>query len=149
MPIWPATWDDLSEADNLALRDELDKVAPRLGRDVGPYRVDLQRSWAKECGMQTLSHSRLPDPVDANGAPPLLLIGNTGDIATPIEAARAAARDLDNAVLVTVDSPQHTSFFPAVWEPDLPTNRCLLDTIETYLIYLGVPASGASCSPAG
>ena len=82
-------WEGLTEADNAALRDEIERVAPRLG--TGPY-DDPTISWRESCWIQPLTESRLPVPVDAAGAPMLVVVGATGDVATPIEAARQAVQ---------------------------------------------------------
>ena len=105
-------WEGLSEADNTALRDEIERVAPRLG--TGPY-DDPTISWRESCWIQPLTESRLPVPVDAAGAPTLVVVGATGDVATPIEAARQAVTDLDQAVLITVESDIHAGLLYAMW----------------------------------
>ena len=142
-------WEGLTEADNAALRDEIERVAPRLG--TGPY-DDPTISWRESCWIQPLTESRLPVPVDAAGAPMLVVVGATGDVATPIEAARQAVQDLDQAVLITVESDIHEGLLHAMWTTSSGGSRspaqfrCVVDLVETYLIDLEAPSTETFCS---
>lgn len=84
-----------------------------------------------------------PDPIDplvigpADGAPPLLVIGTTGDPATPYEWAIEMADMLSSAVLYTVEGEGHTAF---LGEP------CVEDVVVRYLVDLEVPGEGSSCT---
>ncbi len=84
-----------------------------------------------------------PDPVDplivgpADGAAPILVIGNTGDPATPYDWSVALADSLSSAVLFTVEAEGHTAFL---------TIECVNPIVSAYLIDLQVPDEGASCS---
>ena len=86
-----------------------------------------------------------PDPVDplligeAAGAAPLLVIGNTGDPATPYEWAVELADLLDSAVLFTVEAEGHTAFLSV---------ECVEDIVVDYLVDLVVPEVGSSCADA-
>ncbi len=73
----------------------------------------------------------------AQGAPPILVIGNSGDPATPYEWSQALAESLDSAVLYTVEAEGHTAY---------GSIECVADDVNAYLIDLTVPAEGASCS---
>lgn len=54
---------------------------------------------------------RPPDPpVRAVGAPPILVIGTTGDSATPYEFAVGMAEQLESGVLLTFDGPGHGAY---------------------------------------
>ncbi len=84
-----------------------------------------------------------PDPIDplivgpAAGAAPILVIGNTGDPATPYEWSVALADFLESAVLYTVDAEGHTAY---------TSIDCVESVVNDYLIDLAVPAEGSSCS---
>jgi pimeloyl-ACP methyl ester carboxylesterase len=84
-----------------------------------------------------------PDPVDplilgpADGASPILVIGNTGDPATPYEWSVALADSLTSAVLFTVEAEGHTAFL---------TIDCVEPVVVAYLVDLEVPSSGDGCS---
>ncbi len=71
-----------------------------------------------------------PVPVSAPGAPPIVVVGTTGDPATPIAWADGLARQLE-ARLITVDGTTHTS--------SLDGNPCLDRAISAYLIRLTPP----------
>jgi pimeloyl-ACP methyl ester carboxylesterase len=84
-----------------------------------------------------------PDPVDplilgpADGAAPILVIGNTGDPATPYDWSVALADSLASAVLYTVDAEGHTAFL---------TIDCVEAVVVAYLVDLEVPGADDSCS---
>ncbi len=84
-----------------------------------------------------------PDPIDplvvgpASGAAPILVIGNTGDPATPYEWSVALADELESGVLYTVEAEGHTAYV---------TIDCVETVVNSYLIDLVLPEEGASCS---
>ncbi len=73
---------------------------------------------------------------DADGAPPILVIGNTGDPATPYEWSVAMADSLTSGQLYTVDTDGHTAFLSV---------PCVTPVVVDYLVDLDMPAPGASC----
>jgi pimeloyl-ACP methyl ester carboxylesterase len=85
----------------------------------------------------------LPDPIDplligpAANAAPILVIGNTGDPATPYEWSQEMAAYLDSGVLYTVEAEGHTAF---------GSIDCVAEPVGAYLIELAVPADGSTCS---
>lgn len=70
------------------------------------------------------------------GAGPIVVIGVTGDSATPLEGTRRMAGELDQGVLLVVDADQHTGY---------GVNGCTFDVIDRYLIDLEPPAAGTEC----
>lgn len=76
-------------------------------------------------------------PVSAAGAPPIVVVGTTGDPATPIAWATGLARELD-AHLITVEGTTHTS--------SLDGNECLDAALTRYLVRLLPPPEGLRCS---
>lgn len=84
-----------------------------------------------------------PDPIDplllgpATGAPPILVIGTTGDPATPYEWAVELADFLASGVLYTVEGEGHTAY---------TSISCVADVVDSYLIDLEIPADGGSCT---
>lgn len=77
----------------------------------------------------------LPE-LDTTGTPPLLVIGNTGDNATPYEDAVRLDGLLADSTLLTYDGPGHTiTFFDA----------CVDGFVVDYFIDLAVPPPGARC----
>ncbi len=70
------------------------------------------------------------------GAGPIVVIGTTGDPATPFESTVRMADVLEDGRLVTVDADQHTGY---------GVNQCVIDVVNDYLIDLKPPADGTEC----
>jgi len=77
----------------------------------------------------------------AAGAPPILVIGNTGDPATPLKWSTALSKQLESGVLLTNDAEGHTAY--------LQGDACVEKAVNAYLLDLTVPAAGARCGNAG
>ena len=73
----------------------------------------------------------------ATGAAPILVIGTTGDPATPYGWAVEMAESLDSGVLYTVEGEGHTAYLSI---------ECVTGVVDAYLIDLDVPAPGGSCA---
>ena len=73
----------------------------------------------------------------ATGAAPILVIGTTGDPATPYEWSVEMAESLDSGVLYSVDAEGHTAY---------TSIDCVADVVNTYLIDLEMPAEGGMCA---
>ncbi|MFJ6619376.1 alpha/beta hydrolase [Kitasatospora sp. NPDC091335] len=78
--------------------------------------------------------------VAAAGAAPILVVGTTGDPATPVEGARAMAQQLGAGVGVTVtlEGEGHGGYNTG--------NACLMRTVDAYLLDGTAPADGTTCS---
>ncbi|MEM8746814.1 MAG: alpha/beta hydrolase [Actinomycetota bacterium] len=96
---------------------------------------DFQRATTGCLGAPDAIDSLLLDP--AADAPPLLVLGNTGDPATPYEWSIELSEFLATAVLYTVEAEGHTAY---------GTIDCVEDVVNRYLIDLEVPDEGGSCS---
>jgi pimeloyl-ACP methyl ester carboxylesterase len=75
--------------------------------------------------------------VRAPTAPPVVVVGTTGDPATPVAWADSLARELGSGRLVTVEGSGHTS--------SLDGNPCLDRILERYLVDDRAPATGVRC----
>jgi pimeloyl-ACP methyl ester carboxylesterase len=75
--------------------------------------------------------------VTGKGAGPIIVIGTTGDAATPIESSRNAAKALEQGIFLTVNADQHTGY---------GVNRCIVDEVDRYLVDLIVPKTGKVCN---
>lgn len=77
-------------------------------------------------------------PITGRGAGPILVMGTTGDAATPLESTRAMARALEDGRLVIVVADQHTGY---------GVNQCSYDVIDDYLVdpVNNAPADGTRC----
>lgn len=112
-----------------ALEDRFRAAAPRFG-------VSFLYS-ALMCALWPAEAAPDPNPLDASGAPPLLVLGTSGDPATPFQWAEALADVLEpSSVLVAVEGEQHTAYFES---------RCAQEIVHRYLVDLEVPDSGTRC----
>jgi pimeloyl-ACP methyl ester carboxylesterase len=77
-----------------------------------------------------------PAAAHAPGAPPILVIGSTGDPATPDAWAKALAAQLPRATLLTRDGPGHTAY---------GSSSCVRAWADRYLRTLHMPPAGTVC----
>ncbi|MEU4891362.1 alpha/beta hydrolase [Streptomyces sp. NPDC044780] len=79
-----------------------------------------------------------PD-VSAEGSAPILVVGNTGDPATPYEGARKMVQELGEGVgvEVTYKGQGHGAYNSG--------NTCMTRTVNAYLLDGKVPAAGTTC----
>ncbi len=75
-------------------------------------------------------------PVTAAGADPILVIGTTGDPATPLRWAESLASQLESGLLLTYEGEGHTAY---------GESACVNDIVEQYFLTGAVPAEGARC----
>jgi pimeloyl-ACP methyl ester carboxylesterase len=106
---------------------EESRRAPILGRLNGP---DLA------CPLWPVKPGPKQPAVDANGAPPILVIGTTGDPATPYEYAVGMAAELSSGVLVTFDGEGHLAY---------GQSSCVKSLVDGYLVRNQVPRDGTRC----
>ncbi len=78
------------------------------------------------------------DSVTAAGADPILVIGTTGDPATPYDWAVSLAEQLESGVLVTYEGEGHTAYNGK--------NACVDETVNTYFRSGEIPSQGVTCS---
>jgi hypothetical protein len=114
--------------DNRELR-ELRKVAPLLG-EYSAY-GDLQ------CSGWEYGPTPFPNPVHADGTGPVLVLGTTGDPATPYVDAQLLANQLDGGHLVTYVAEGHTAYNRG--------DACINGTVDAYLVSGTVPAKDPRC----
>jgi pimeloyl-ACP methyl ester carboxylesterase len=111
-----------------ALDEQFRAAAPRFG-------VTFLYS-ALMCSLWPAEPAPDPNPLDAPGAPPILVIGTSGDPATPFQWAESLAGVLDSGVLLASEGEQHLAYF---------SNPCAQEIVDDYLIDLAVPAEGTRC----
>jgi pimeloyl-ACP methyl ester carboxylesterase len=80
---------------------------------------------------------RTPAPVEYTGQSPIVVIGTTGDPATPVEWSASLRKQLGNASLLTWRGEGHTAYGRA--------NSCLEDAVDNYLVSGKVPADNTVC----
>jgi hypothetical protein len=72
----------------------------------------------------------------AVGAPPIVVVGTTGDPATPYEQTPKLAEMLGVGVVLTWQGEGHTAY---------PQTRCITNAVNRYLIDLQIPTKGTTC----
>lgn len=115
----------VDEQDYRRLSEEAVAIAPLLGRSRGS--LFCQDFPGRRPGMIEL---------DTTGAPTLLVIGSTGDAATPYSEAIRLDAALADSVLVTYDGGGHTTWY---------IEGCIGEIRVAYLVDLVVPDPGTVC----
>lgn len=109
-------------------RSEAEAKAPMLGKHMGiEYTCEY---W----GARPLPTYKL----DAKGAAPILVVGSTGDSATPYQQAVRMAGQLEGAKLLTYDGPGHGITTSG--------NSCVDEVVNAYFASGALPEDGKTCS---
>jgi pimeloyl-ACP methyl ester carboxylesterase len=108
---------------------ELAEAAPIIGPYFGYGDIG--------CAQWPYSSTAERGPIAAEGAPPIMVVGTTGDPATPYQWAEALADQLDSGFLVSYDGEGHTAYNKS--------NDCIDDAVEDFLIDGTVPAADPHC----
>jgi hypothetical protein len=137
------TWSDLLEAfqviscndvDERLTVEEADAFAATL-HEVAPRLIPTDLGGDYFCTF-------FPAPAEPRvaitgaGAGPIVVIGTTGDPATPLLSTEAMAATLEQGVLVVVEANDHGGYL---------ASRCARDLVDRYLVDLDAPADGARC----
>ncbi|MCL1841079.1 MAG: alpha/beta fold hydrolase [Propionibacteriaceae bacterium] len=115
----------IQDAWNQWTKDE--QASPIFGKYMGPGLI---------CTVWTTKPAPQIDFTGA-GAPPLVVIGGTGDNATPYQYAQWMAQQLPSAVLVTRNGVGHGSYGEG--------NTCIDNAVTGFLVQGTVPAKGLTC----
>lgn len=92
---------------------------------------------AVTCNEWPVKPVAFPAPVTAKGSGPILIVGNTGDPATPYAGAKALAKQLADGHLLTYVGEGHTIYGKGV--------SCIDTRVDSYLEHGTVPAAGTRC----
>jgi pimeloyl-ACP methyl ester carboxylesterase len=112
------------------LQKKLDTAAPV----VAPY---WSGSGGDPCKTWPAPPTGKREPITAPGSPPILVVGTTGDPATPYEGAQNLASQLSQGVLITNVGEGHLGYNKG--------NACVTDAVDAYLIDGTVPDDGHRC----
>jgi pimeloyl-ACP methyl ester carboxylesterase len=94
-------------------------------------------AWGEaQCAVWPDPPTRSVGAVAAVGAPPILVVGTTGDPATPYQWAVNVSHELARASLLTVQGDDHVAYF---------YSGCVRDDVQSYLVGGATPAAGATC----
>jgi hypothetical protein len=107
-------------------RPEFLRVAPRLGDSFAAGYV---------CAFWPVMEATKIQ-ITGKGAGPVVVVGTTGDAATPLESTRAMADTLEDGHLIVVTADRHTGY---------GVNNCVVTTVDAYLVKLTVPAANTTC----
>ncbi|GAA1489193.1 alpha/beta hydrolase [Brachybacterium sacelli] len=109
------------EADRLA--EEFPTFGPTMGGD--------------GCSQWPVPPLREPAPISAEGADPIVVIGTTGDPATPYEWSVSLADQLSSGVHLTFEGNGHTAYGRS--------GGCIEEQVDAYLLEDTVPEDGLTC----
>jgi pimeloyl-ACP methyl ester carboxylesterase len=109
--------------------------AQRL-KKAAPHFAELIAYNDLACTFWPIPAVRTPGVVSAGGAPPIVVVGTTGDPATPYAWAEALAGELDSGVLVTREGEGHTAYL---------ASSCVQRAVDEYLLGLTPPKAGLTC----
>jgi pimeloyl-ACP methyl ester carboxylesterase len=103
------------------------EVAPRFGANF---------AYGYTCALWPVAGAKSVT-VTAKGAGPIVVVGTTGDAATPLESTKRLTASLDDGRLIVVEANRHTGY---------GANQCVVDAVDRYLIALALPTDGLVCS---
>ena len=104
---------------------------------VAPIFADSSVGLDMVCSVWGHNGTRKPTQIHARGAAPILVVGTTGDPATPYAWSKSLAEQLDSGQLLTWEGNGHTAY-----GGDAP---CVNDAIDAYLISGTMPKKGLTC----
>ena len=116
--------------------DEIAADAAELGRRYPPL-GDFVGWGAVACLVWPVKPVLTPQRLTAQGAAPILVVGSTGDPATPYEWAKGLASQLSSGRLLTREGTGHTAY--------LEGSACINEAVEAYLVAGDVPKEGTVC----
>ncbi|MBK0422175.1 alpha/beta fold hydrolase [Leucobacter sp. CSA2] len=107
---------------------KLVEIAPTIGKYQGYGEVS--------CAGWPVKSQADRAPVTATGAAPILVVGTTGDPATPYTWAESLAKQLESGVLVTFRGEGHTAY---------GSSPCVAKIVDDYFVEGTVPSGSPVC----
>ena len=123
--------DGVTPLDGLAI---IEQRAPYLGFATA---LDDYVALDVTCSNWPYPPAVMPAAYDAEGAPPILVVGTTNDPATPYSQAVSLATQLSSGVLITYEGEGHTIYAGGV--------ACVDDTVDAYFLRGEVPSADPMC----
>ncbi|MFE6310068.1 alpha/beta hydrolase [Streptomyces rochei] len=109
---------------------EFEKASPVFGEGL---------AWSSlNCAYWPVEPTGEPHRIEAAGATPIVVVGTTGDPATPYRWAEALAGQLSSGRLLTYEGDGHTAYGRG--------SACIDSAINTYLLRGTAPEDGTRCS---
>lgn len=90
-----------------------------------------------QCEQWPFESKATPAPVKGEGAPPVLVVGTTGDPATPHRWAEAVSKQLESGVLLSFKGEGHIAYGGQ--------STCVDSAVDEYLIKGTPPQDGTTC----
>jgi pimeloyl-ACP methyl ester carboxylesterase len=95
-------------------------------------------TWAAmSCGVWPVPAALQPHLVRAPGSPAVLVVGTTGDPATPQAWAESLAGQLEQGILVLRQGTEHVAYY---------YSSCVRAIVDAYLVDGRLPADGTTCT---
>jgi pimeloyl-ACP methyl ester carboxylesterase len=111
-----------------AFAAELEAISPRFGAAVANEMLP--------CAFWPVPPDPVIGPVAAEGSGPVVVIGTTGDAATPLAQAERVADGLADGRLVVYEGEGHTAYL---------SSPCVQDVVAAFLLDGTAPADGTTC----
>ena len=112
---------------------QLDKLAPVFGHEM---------AWGgTSCFDWPYKPTRTAGALAAKGSAPIIVIGTTGDPATPYAMAQHVATLLQNGHLITYHGNGHTAYN----KDTTPADQCVNTAVDAFFIHGTVPQSDPQC----
>lgn len=118
-----------SSQELLDAAEELARKSPLFGRTNAWTMVD--------CAAWPVPPTAGPEKITAAGAPPLLLVSYTHDVATPLANARAVQNNLATAALIIREGTGHGAYMSG--------SACTDQLVDSYLVDGVLPPKNANC----
>jgi pimeloyl-ACP methyl ester carboxylesterase len=125
---------DCADTQQKYTESEIRKLAVDWGQKYPLFGADAAVG-LDTCSVWKAHRTPLPKR-DAQGSPPIVVVGNTGDPVTPEAGAQDMAKDLASGVLLVWQGQGHTAY---------PKTPCITSAVDNYLINLAPPMDGLTC----
>lgn len=136
------TWGNELEAFNaiLCLDDPGPQTIEETDSWVPKFKTAAPRLWTSfASGYGCVFWPAKPDPrirISGIGAGPIVVVGTTGDAATPLASSRKMATELEDGRLIIVEANRHTGY---------GENNCVVSAVDNYLITTKVDFAEKAC----
>lgn len=117
--------------------DEVERTVTDFAKQAPTWGPFL--AWSQlPCDYWPVEATSAAAPIKAEGSGPIVVVGTTGDPATPYEWAVNLSKELADGHLVTYEGEGHTAY--------LRGSRCVDKAVDAYLLRGEVPKEGLRCS---
>jgi pimeloyl-ACP methyl ester carboxylesterase len=112
------------------------QAAARAAESAAPI-FGLQNLYSEAgCSVWPVAATGAVGPIPAEGSPPIVVVGSTGDPITPYGWAQSLAGELVHGLLLTRVGEGHTGY---------GSSSCIRSDVDDYLITLAAPPAGTRC----